>query len=191
MELKSESALKQYWLAYGGWPALFSSKYLWFSVCITLFCFDYWLNHSSEYITLSLSILPSLLGFALGGYAVWLAIGDQKLKKLLSDLSEDQSDDEPSDFMSVNATFVHFIILQIIALIYILFLKTNSFSKVIIFIKEYYIFYDCLNLFLNFLSILASGIGFFLFIYSISSMLAATFAVFKIARWSDILNRMQ
>ena len=109
MELKSESALKQYWLAYGGWPALFlklylhriiytllfSSKYLWFSVCTTLFCFDYWINHSSEYITLSLSILPSLLGFALGGYAVWLAIGDQKLKKLLSDLSEDQSDDEP------------------------------------------------------------------------------------------------
>lgn len=156
-----------------------------------MLCFDYWINNSSKYITLSLSILPSLLGFALGGYAVWLAIGDQKLKKLLSDLSEDQSKDEPSDFMSVNATFVHFIVLQIIALIYILFLQANSVHQIILFIRKYYVFSDCLNHFLSSMSILASGIGFFLFIYSISTMLAATFAVFKIARWSDILNRMQ
>lgn len=190
MELKSESALKQYWLAYGGWSALFSSKYFWFSICITLLCFDYWMNSSEKYITLGLSVLPSLLGFALGGYAVWLGIGDQRLKKLLSEPSEDQPKDHPSDFMSVNATFVHFIILQIVALVYILFLQANSINKIVLYIQEYYLFSECLQKILSTISIISNGVGFFLFIYSISTMLAATFAVFKIARWSDILNRI-
>ncbi|ENW95995.1 hypothetical protein [Acinetobacter sp. NIPH 298] len=188
MNVKKESALKQYWTAYGGWRALLSSPYLWCAFLGTFFCYSFWTKE--DFLILALSALPSLLGFSLGGYAVWLAIGDQRLKKMLSEHTQKQSADTPSDFMKVNATFVHFIILQIISLVYLIFLKANSFSEIILFFKQFYVFSDCLIQFIKFLSIMFYGLGFFLFTYSILSMLAATFAVFKIARWSDMLNRV-
>ncbi|HHP4841521.1 TPA: hypothetical protein ACSB0Y_001228 [Acinetobacter baumannii] len=186
---KLQSPLKQYWAAYGGWGALFSSKYLWFSFVFTLMCYSFWSKSPDEFINMALSALPNLLGFALGGYAVWLGIGDQQLKKLLSQYDSDQNENQSSDFMVVNATFVHFILVQIITLIYIVFLKTNSFSELVLYLKEYYLFSECLTKLLSFSSKLAYGLSFFMFIYSILSMLAATWAVFSIARWSDQLNR--
>lgn len=188
----NKGPLSMYWEAYGGWPALFTSKYFWCSIVLTPLCYTFWSDDSESFVAMALSALPNLLGFALGGYAVWLALGDQKLKKLLSEYDEnsDISIDNPSDFMIVNATFVHFIILQIISLMYMIILKANSFAQIFVLFTNNVSMNECMMSFLKSLPTLAYGFGFFLFVYSILSMLAATFAVFKIAKWSDDLNRL-
>lgn len=181
---KIESSISIYWKAYGGWKALWSSIYLKIAIVITLICSHTWLNE--KWMDDAITALPSLLGFSLGGYAVWLSIGDERLKKILyanKDISK------PSAYMRVNAAFVHFIFLQVICILYVYFLKYNSANAILtyfeqnwIFINEFYFLQD---LVINF----SNGLGFFLFIYSILSMLAAVFAIFRIARWTDRLNR--
>jgi hypothetical protein len=60
-------------------------------------------------------VLPNLLGFTLGGYAILLAFGDSRFRDKISE--QDEGDDEPTLFMELNGTFVHFIILQAIAIL--------------------------------------------------------------------------
>lgn len=188
---KTSSPFSQYWEAYGGWRALFSSKYFWCSFIITPMCYSFWALKPDDFINMALAALPNLLGFALGGYAVWLGIGDQRLKKLLSEFDEDRSfQEKQSDFMIVNATFVHFIVLQIISLSYLIILKANSFSQIMLYLNKHFDINSCFLSLINLIAILGYGFGFLLFIYSIFSMLAATFAVFRIAKWSDELNRI-
>lgn len=168
-----------YWEAYGKWKAIFTSYYFGISIIITFLCMNFWLNDAS-WVDTPLSGLPSLLGFSLGGYAVWLSIGDEKLKKLLS-LST--GNNKHSDFIVVNATFIHFIFLQIVSYIYLFILKAKPFSHAV----DYYNFswIHCISI----LYLIFNFIGFLLFTYSIISMLAAVLAIFQIANWTDILNK--
>jgi len=178
-----ESSISIYWKAYGGWKALWSSVYLKIAVIITLLCSQAWL--SDKWMDDAITALPSLLGFSLGGYAVWLSIGDERLKKILY---KNKDITKPSVYMRVNAAFVHFIFLQIICLIYMYIFKFNSTTAVLQFFENDWIFTDgfyfAKDLIVNFFN----ALGFFLFIYSILSMLAAVFAIFRIARWTDRLN---
>ena len=180
---KTETSISIYWKAYGGWQALWSSIYLKLAILITFLCSQAWI--SSSWMEDAITALPSLLGFALGGYAVWLSIGDERLKKILY-ANKDAS--KPTAYMRVNAAFVHFIFLQIICLLYLYLLKFNSASMILKYFEEGWVFingfYFAKDLVVNSLN----AFGFFLFIYSILSMLAAVFAIFRIARWTDRLN---
>lgn len=178
---QTKHPIKIYWEAYGGWKAIFHSYYFGISIIITFLCINFWLNDSS-WIEMPLSGLPSLLGFSLGGYAVWLSIGDEKLKKLLS---QTNGHTNHSDFIVVNATFIHFIFLQIISYIYLFILKAKPLSHAV----EFYELTcsHCLIIF----SLLFNFLGFLLFTYSIISMLAAVLAIFQIANWTDAINKSQ
>jgi hypothetical protein len=132
-----------------------------------------------------LAILPNLLGFTLGGYSIWLALGNTSLNEILAD--KEESDEIPSEFMMVNASFVHFIFLQIICLFSLIFLKTTSIQSTLIFS-----FLGCNSNFINSLlwfSSFFNWLTFFLFLYSILSMLGALFALLNIASVLDILYR--
>lgn len=180
---KIESSISIYWKAYGGWKALWSSIYLKIAIIITLICSHTWLNE--KWMDDAITALPSLLGFSLGGYAVWLSIGDERLKNILyanKDISK------PSKFMRVNAAFVHFIFLQIICLLYVYLLKYNSANAIIRYFEQDWVFIDEFYFLQDLTISFSNGLGFFLFIYSILSMLAAVFAIFRIARWTDRLN---
>lgn len=187
--LKNDSAISTYWKAYGRWNAVIRSKYFWVSILVTFLCSSFWINNP-EWSTTPLSGLPSLLGFALGGYGVWLSVGNPKLKQLLS-LSVEEGK-EHSDFLVINATFVHFILLQIIAYIYLLILNANSLGHFISWWKNTYPanFPYCFNSFFIIFKYVANGLGFFIFIYSIMAMLAAAFAIFNIAIITDDINTL-
>ena len=114
-----------------------------------------------------ISIIPSIIGFSLGGYAIWLALGDSKFRDVISGES---GDGEVSPYMSVNSAFVHFIIMQFLSLITALLFKSYLDSDAP----------------LSQVEKLISGFGYGLFIYSLLCAVAATFSVLRVASWYDM-----
>lgn len=175
--ITKDSALSRYWLSYGGLRSLLRSPYFWTALILTLALYPAWSQPGwwNDVIT----IMPSLLGFSLGGYALWLAIGDDEFRKLISGSS---IDGKPSPYMKVNATFAHFIILQITATIIAILAKTYYFKLS----EDNPLF--ILTTYKAFHIICGTGyfLGYFIFIYALLSALAATLALFRVSSWYDI-----
>lgn len=156
--------LKKYWQGYGGLPALIGSPFFHLAIIITAFSYPLWFN--SEWWVTVTSIIPGLLGFTLGGFAIWLAIGDGQFKELLAGSTEKTL----SPFIKLNYAFLHFVIVQIIALIFALSIK--GFSAWGLFWSSEAVF-------------IVGGIGYLLFIYAILSSFATVLAILRYARWYD------
>jgi hypothetical protein len=174
-----------YWSAYGGLKALFTSPYFHLSFVITFLLFPLWTEAGwwADVIT----VLPNIIGFSLGGYAIWLAIGDEKFREIISGDEEDEKDGTYSPYIQLNAAFVHFILVQFIALL------TAFFAKAV-----YSFDYHpplTIELFQNFIIpidkiyvgviFFASFLGFFVFIYALMSAIAATFSILRYSTWYD------
>ncbi|MFY0523055.1 hypothetical protein ACN28I_07625 [Archangium gephyra] len=130
-----------------------------------------------------LSIIPNMLGFTLGGYAILIGFGDEQFKAIIS--GSDKKEQE-SPFLGTSAAFAHFIIIQLTALVSALVAKSLYFvpepnstaAKVIKLIPQWNRILD--------LAVPASWFfGYCLFIYSFSLALAATLAVFRMSYWFD------
>jgi hypothetical protein len=167
----SKSILAKYWKAYGGYKALIISPYLRCAFVLTLLLFPLWTK--PDWWNDVLSIIPSLLGFSLGGYAMWMAIGDDNFRKLIS--GEDE-EGETSPYMEVNAAFVHFILLQMLSIILALFAKAYYFH---IPLNHWFANYIWLGLIYNFFAYLV-------FVYALLSAIAATLALLNVSSWYDM-----
>lgn len=155
-----------YWRIYGGMEALLQSPYAHLSIVTSFLCFPLWSDaRDPGWYDLPLSSLPDLLGFTLGGYAILLAFGNDKF---LMVLCAKDDEDKPSPFMNVNAAFVHFIIVQAIAL----------FIAIIAFSWE-----------------AKSGpvawFGVTIFLYSLLTGVAAAFSILRLGKWYDIFLAKQ
>ena len=151
-----------YWRSYGGSKALILSPYLHCSIIFSLFAYPIWFSSERDnefWYELTLSTLPDILGFTLGGFALLLAFGDDKFRKLLSGNSDDGS---VSPFMGVSAAFTHFILVQIFAIILAILGYTWNF--------KYGLF---------------AWFGFTALIYSLMTAIAATLAILRYAGWFD------
>lgn len=146
--------------------ALLASPYFHLSLILTIFLFPIWTK--SGWWDLPIEIMPSILGFSLGGYAIWIAIGDDRFRSILAG-SDEKS--ERSPFMQINATFLHFIILQfasiLLALIFLSIGPAEDQDKNCLHIAMWYI-------------------GFLVFVYAILSAVAAAMAIFRVASWYDM-----
>ena len=147
-----------YWKLYGGLTALVTSPYFMVSVLFSAFLFPGWLCSGVAWTDLAISILPSVIGFALGAYTILLAFGGERFILTISGKTESG----PSPFMKVNAAFVHFIVVNCAALFFSVFVRIWESSCRIV-----------------------NAVGLFLFVYALSLSLAATFAVFMLARTFD------
>jgi hypothetical protein len=129
-----------------------------------------------------LSVLPNLIGFTLGGYAILFAIGDDDFKSLIAGAAKEK---EVSPFMGVSSAFVHFLLLQISALTIALLAKSHPIGQMLsprtIFLIGESLWPDAMSharaLFWFF--------GYLIFIYAILAGLAAVFSVFRMARMYD------
>jgi len=153
------STFRDYWRLYGGFKALISSPYLHFSVLCSLLLWPLWLEKSALLYDLILAIVPSVLGFSLGGYAILLAFGD---REFIQRLSGPDADGKPSPMMVVNAAFIHFIVVAVLSLFLGIIGAAWNFS-------------GCYALVTCFVSL-----------YSIACALASAFAIFRVADWHDI-----
>ncbi|WP_229809165.1 hypothetical protein [Salinicola rhizosphaerae] len=166
--LSTKDIFQRYWSIYGGRKALLKSPYPHVSFVLTILLFPIW--SKSGWWETSLSVMPNILGFSLGGMAIFTALGDEGFRKLISG----SEGDAHSPFLALNATFVHFIILQILSII------TGLLSQSISFLPS------CLYGF----ALVVWFFSYFIFIYAILSALAATMALLRAASSFDKYQSM-
>lgn len=174
---ESTSALARYWKIYGGAGAIFKSCYFWSALFMTMILYPSW-SHKGWWNDI-LSLMPNLLGFSLGGFAMWIAIGDEAFKKIITgDEINEKGDVESSPYMSVNATFVHFILLQLLTIITALI--TKAYSSILI---DNAFMYYYIGIGYKYILLCFSFFAYFIFIYSVFSALAAVLAIFRVSSW--------
>lgn len=154
-----------YWTVYGGWKALLYSPYFLLSIVLTVLLCPAWVHSKGEWSDMAMEIIPSVIGFALGAYTILLAFGGKQFLKLIAG----SIDNEPSPLLVVTAAFVHFIVINFIALMFSVFVHVWDMKCSIV-----------------------NAIGVFLFVYALSLFLAATFAVFTLAiSFDDIVTKLK
>jgi hypothetical protein len=103
--------LSHYWKIYGGIYSLFKSPYLHLAIALSAV-----LAYSSygeiKAAGLAVSVIPSLLGFTVGALAIVLAFSSAKIFTTLA-----EEGDPKSFFMTLTAALVHFIVVQVSALV--------------------------------------------------------------------------
>lgn len=169
------SGFRAYWSAYGGWPAFIGSPYLLIALIFTASMAPFWIK--PNWWDLVLSTLPNILGFSLGGFAIFLAFGDDGFRNLIAGKHPDDQSDEPSPYLQFSATFFHFILVQICAIILSLLAKS-------IFSIE--LQPDSSLAYWNHIAKpIWWAIGFASFSYAILSVAAAAMAIFTLSRSFD------
>lgn len=169
---KLQKSFSIYWAAYGGWHEFFRSPYVHISALITVFVL---LNAEtlSDWRSIALSAIPSMLGFTLGGYALLIGFSDKEfVKKLILQYDEEggaeQGQVRPTPYMQINGAFAHFIIVQSMTVVFAYVSKIS-------------------NLNIQFLD----ALGNFLLLYTFTLVVAATFAVLTFADWYDTFGNRQ
>lgn len=127
----------------------------------------------------SFEMIPGLLGFSLGTYAILFSLMTGRLKKALKAVKNSQG---ISYLEEINSTFFHFIFVQILCLMWaFLFEGTVVYDLARIVASSYSgsmaIFWSA--------KLVGSFIGYLLLIYSFLLMLAAALAVYRIASIVD------
>lgn len=166
----------RYWQAYGGLRALLRSPYFHVSLLLLVLTQHSWVK--PDWWQDVLASLPNLLGFSLAGFAIFIGFGDERFRALLAEPEENEA--QPTIYVSLCSTFVHFILVQICALIYAVVAKSWWF---------YAAWIEPIREFLPIMNMLAGGLGYFLFLYALTSVLAATMHVFRIASMYETYQR--
>lgn len=162
--------IKQYWKSYGGLKAMFGSPYLHVSLFILLCTFGFWSD--DKWWNQSLSILPNLLGFTLGGFAIFLSLGSDEFRSLLASNDEVEESFDKSSYMIVVSAFIHFVVIQIFALIISIIANASQHTT-----KP-----DCIsNNINNLLSVILGAFGYGFFLYSLVLSLSVCFAIYRLA----------
>lgn len=167
--LKNHQIIALAWEITGGFSALFKSADFWLTVLIWGLCIGKWTT--SSWASNPISVLPNLLGFTLGGFAIFLGFGSESFKEQIADPDEKQA-----PYMSVSAAFLMVVFVQVFSLLYALvgealMVDTPGFLKCVEPIIKGY------------LNPIFWGIGYFFFLYSIVLSLRAAMRIFRLSRW--------
>lgn len=167
----------RYWRAYGGARVLLSSPYLHLAAVITGVCAATWLK--PDWWDQPIAVLPNLLGFTLGGFAMFLGFGDEKFRQLLA---EHEDGEKTGIYVAASAMFVHFILAQVLALLYAIVAKALWFPLP---------WCDWLWPYVHGATAVAWGFGYLFFIYAFTSLVAATMQIFRVATWYEMHQSKQ
>lgn len=131
-----------------------------------------------------MSILPNLLGFTLGGYAILIAFGGADFQKFIVSLADDDEDERSRNaFMDLSATFCVFVALQVSALLLAVIFKAEPGSLIRSLIPSSWLAGECLATAATAVRVALWGFSYWVFIYALSSGGAAVLAVFRVSRW--------
>lgn len=160
------TSIAQYWYVYGGFWSLTRSTYFGLAVVSVLVGLDsWWIKVCGEvpvWREFAIAVIPSVLGFALGGMAIMLAFSTDRF---LFAIKQGGKDD--SYFMKVVASFFHLTIVLVTCMFCALFLDPKIVPRI--------------------LAIAISGIGFFTLSYGMLLIISTAAALWHTAR---IFNRI-
>jgi hypothetical protein len=116
--VEGENAYQGYWRVYGRFGKLLRSTYLWLAIVLTISSRELWslpasATASPPWVSLAVDIVPSVLGFALGGMAIMLAFSSGKFLDAIR-----QKGKANSYFMKMMASFFHFALVLTSAIIF-------------------------------------------------------------------------
>jgi hypothetical protein len=164
------------WTIYGGLSALITSPYLHLSIILTAVGYHLW--SVEGWWDLPLSVLPNLLGFTLGGYALLMGVGGDEFRRKISGAKQSiDGQTKESPFLLLNASYLHFLTVQAAALLTAVMAKAAHGSE---FVAES----ACLQK----LAKVYWATGFMLFIYSLALTFAAVLSVFRVGKALDTFN---
>lgn len=164
-----------YLAQYGGKRAIFRSPYFHLSIILLIPTIGIWSERG--WWDLPIAILPSLISFTLAGYALFMGFGDEKFRRLMAG-----GEDQNAPMLAISATFTHFIVVQVLAVILALIAKARPVSSIarllsISLDSKYF-------LLARHMLGLAFWMGSFLvFLYSLCCVIATTLSVFRVTRW--------
>jgi hypothetical protein len=177
---------RRYWLTYGGWVALIRSPYFHAAVVLTAVTAHTWSR--CDWWNQVFGILPNLLGFTIGGFTLFLAIGSDRFRAMLSE----RDDDEPASMMeSISASYVHFIVVQTLAIICALVASATYFptpSFLMHWIGRVGLPAETT---ISVIRLIGWGVSYLLFLYALALVVAACMVIFRTARWSELHDRNQ
>lgn len=117
--------LRKYFNDYGGVDAVIGSPLMWLAIILTATSYRSWLHR--DWPDTSIAIIPNLIGFSLGTYALLFSLISPRVKSALKALKNAK---DIRYFDEMNATFFHFIFMQMIALVWALAYKQNLFVDI-------------------------------------------------------------
>jgi hypothetical protein len=156
------------WRITGGWKANVRSADFWLSLVVWAICYHFWLEET--WWEQVISVLPNLLGFTLGGFAIFLGFGSDAFRGVISD-----ADEKKSPYISVSAAFLIFVSMQVFALLFAFCAKAVHFETPQV-LAEW-------KAWIKYGDVFASGLGYFIFIYSIALALRSAVRIFRLSRW--------
>ena len=166
-------SLGRHWKDYGGWKDFFASPLLHVSVLISAASYTAWLR--DDWIELPLSLLPNLLGFSLGAYALIFSLANERL---LEALNVQPKNGGPTLLRVINSTFLHFILVQTAAIIFALSQKSTALVDLI----------DIANVdatlkftIMRCMTIVAAAFGYWLTVYAVVLLVGAAIAAYRLA----------
>lgn len=107
--LSTVGVLRFVWGSSGGLKAMLRSFDFYLALVVWLLATPMWI--SAKWQDQVISVLPNLLGFTLGGFAIFLGFGSDDFKRAIA-----RSDESSSPYLSVSAAFMLFISVQLAAL---------------------------------------------------------------------------
>jgi conserved hypothetical protein len=160
--------VRRYWQNYGGFKVIIASPYLHVSICLLILTFPFWFYN--KWWEQSISIVPSILGFTIGGFAIFLGYGSDKFRSLLAP----EDDKGKSPYLDIVTTFTHFIIIQTLTLV--IALIASSLNSIAIMEITHANRYTCISIIWFVLGCLGYGI----FLYSLILTFAVCFALYRL-----------
>jgi hypothetical protein len=171
-------SLQSYFKAYGGFRGILKSPLFIIALMMAILNYSVWEN-SNVWVEKSEVLIPSLLGFSLGTYAILFSLISLRLKGALRKV---KSSSGISYLHSINATFFHFIFVQTIALSWS-FLYSGSWLSDLVhlmpdkwsgFAKTFY-----------YIRNIGSFFGYLLLVYSFLLVIGAAQAIYRLALIRD------
>jgi hypothetical protein len=151
------------WRSTGGVKEKIKGFDFWLAVIVVILCYPTW--SAPDWPAQVTSVLPNVLGFTLGGFAVFLGFGSDSFRTLLAQSNP-----------SSNSAFMYFVVIQIVAIMYALI--ATAMYKVIT--PKFFLTQAQLFQILNFIG---AGIGYFLFVYSLATSFRAALRIYRLSRW--------
>jgi hypothetical protein len=156
------------WDNMGGIAALWKSFDFRFALAVSVLCGPAWL--APGWWTNTIAVLPSLLGFTLGGFAIFLGFGSDQFKELIA-----REDETKSEYLSVSSAFLFIVAVQVLGLIYAIICESLWVPTPLLLQR--------VSPVLDYLNPVAWFLGYFLYVLGIVLSLRAAIRIFRVSRW--------